>query len=271
MGESVSLRANDFRTLLHLIGECREMGADPVAWRTHFVKGAMRLVRARVGMCGESWLTSEGFSKPQVALGWNGNQAKIWEDYLRQHVGKDDLFWQRVQDEGALLRTVRRVDYVADRQWYQLEYVQQSWRPADVDRIILSGRDCISNEPKYDGLILLRAWGERPFGERERQLVELLHDETAHLIGRQLATADEPSATQLSPRRQQVLDCLLEGDSEKQVAARLGLTRQTVNHYIKAVYRHFCVNSRAELMAAFLRRITNRTKKESSRSHRQCH
>ena len=54
-------------------------------------------------------------------------------------------------------------------------------------------------------------------------------------------------------RLRQVLDCLLEGDSEKQVAARLGVTPPTVNQYVKAVYRHFRVNSRAELMARWIR------------------
>jgi DNA-binding NarL/FixJ family response regulator len=50
------------------------------------------------------------------------------------------------------------------------------------------------------------------------------------------------------------LSCLLEGTSEKEAAARLGLSRHTVHGYIKALYRHYRVNSRAELLVLCLRR-----------------
>jgi DNA-binding CsgD family transcriptional regulator len=58
----------------------------------------------------------------------------------------------------------------------------------------------------------------------------------------------------LSPRLRQTLECLLEGDGEKQAASRLGLTRPTVHQYVTALYRYFGVSSRAELLAHFIRR-----------------
>jgi hypothetical protein len=48
---------------------------------------------------------------------------------------------------------------------------------------------------------------------------------------------------------------MLEGDSEKQIAARLGLSQPTTHQYVTALYRHFGVQSRAQLFAHFLRRI----------------
>jgi DNA-binding NarL/FixJ family response regulator len=69
-----------------------------------------------------------------------------------------------------------------------------------------------------------------------------------------LATARDPSVSRLSPRLRQVLGALLEGDSEKQVGRRLGLRPDTIREYVQAVYRHFGVHTRAELMAYFLRR-----------------
>jgi DNA-binding CsgD family transcriptional regulator len=50
-----------------------------------------------------------------------------------------------------------------------------------------------------------------------------------------------------------VLACLLEGDSEQQCAARLGLTRDTTHQYVKSLYRRLDVNTRGELMARFVR------------------
>lgn len=56
----------------------------------------------------------------------------------------------------------------------------------------------------------------------------------------------------LSPRMKQTLDRLLAGDSEKQIARHLGLSRHTVHVYVKALYRGFGVSSRGELLAKFV-------------------
>ena len=62
------------------------------------------------------------------------------------------------------------------------------------------------------------------------------------------------SAT-LAPRIAQTLELLLEGGSEKELAGQLGLSRHTVHVYVKSIYRHYGVCSRAELMALFVRAL----------------
>ena len=56
----------------------------------------------------------------------------------------------------------------------------------------------------------------------------------------------------LSPRLRQTLHRLLVGDSEKQVARHLALSKHTVHVYVKALYREYNVNSRGELLAKFV-------------------
>jgi DNA-binding NarL/FixJ family response regulator len=58
----------------------------------------------------------------------------------------------------------------------------------------------------------------------------------------------------LSPRQQEVLQRLLVGDAEKQVARRLNISTNTVHGYVKSIYQACNVNSRAELMALFIER-----------------
>ena len=58
----------------------------------------------------------------------------------------------------------------------------------------------------------------------------------------------------LSPRMRQTLDRLLVGDSEKQIARHLGVSKHTVHVYVKALYRGFEVCSRGELLAKFVHR-----------------
>jgi FixJ family two-component response regulator len=63
----------------------------------------------------------------------------------------------------------------------------------------------------------------------------------------------DPDLIDALPRRaRQTLDFLLRGDSEKQIATRLELSRHTVHDYVKMVYRRLQVSSRAELMAKCL-------------------
>ena len=76
---------------------------------------------------------------------------------------------------------------------------------------------------------LCRPLGERGFSAGERRLLHLFHDELGPLIGPVLATAWGPGQASLTPRLRQTLGCLLRGDGEKQVAARLGLSRPTVH------------------------------------------
>jgi DNA-binding CsgD family transcriptional regulator len=56
----------------------------------------------------------------------------------------------------------------------------------------------------------------------------------------------------LSPRERQTLHRLLAGDSEKEVAAQLGVSPHTVHIYVKSLYKYYQVSSRGELMAKCL-------------------
>jgi DNA-binding CsgD family transcriptional regulator len=93
-----------------------------------------------------------------------------------------------------------------------------------------------------------------PLLRKRRLLADL-----CRLIGEHLddAPAQPGKFTGLSPRMEQTLRTLLSGDSEKQVAARLGLSHHTVHVYVKAIYRKYGVSSRGELLAQWVRQAQN--------------
>ena len=101
---------------------------------------------------------------------------------------------------------------------------------------------------------LHRRVGARDFTPRECRLLHLLHDELGRLIGPTLAPAAGAGPVSLSPRLRQTLALLLQGESEKSIAARLGLRPLTVHKYISELYRKYGVTSRAELLAHFIPR-----------------
>jgi DNA-binding NarL/FixJ family response regulator len=106
-------------------------------------------------------------------------------------------------------------------------------------------------------IALNRTAGAREFSPREQRLFGFFHREIGRLIRRALASATETGPDTLSPRLRQTLACLVEGDDEKRVAARLGLSQATVHQYVTTLYRRFGVRSRAQLLAQVMRRSAN--------------
>jgi DNA-binding NarL/FixJ family response regulator len=66
--------------------------------------------------------------------------------------------------------------------------------------------------------------------------------------------ASPPPAENLSPREQEVLDCLSHGFLYKEIAEKLGVSYETVHTYIRRIYEKLQVNTRTEAVAKFLRR-----------------
>jgi DNA-binding NarL/FixJ family response regulator len=70
----------------------------------------------------------------------------------------------------------------------------------------------------------------------------------------QKAGASPQYAENLSPREQEVLDCLSHGFLYKEIAEKLGISYETVHTYIRRIYEKLQVRTRTEAVAKFLRR-----------------
>lgn len=67
------------------------------------------------------------------------------------------------------------------------------------------------------------------------------------------ASASSPTET-LSPREQEVLDCLAQGFLYKEIAEKLSISYETVHTYIRRIYEKLQVRTRTEAVAKFLKR-----------------
>jgi DNA-binding CsgD family transcriptional regulator len=152
---------------------------------------------------------------------------------------------------GLVTRTRQQI--VSDTEWYRSVVFNEYRRPGKIDHQLTSVYQTF-DDSAHSAITVVRALGERDFSPRGRQLLNFFHAELGPLIGRALVSTTEPSPVKLSPRLQQTLACLLEGDSEKQIADRLDLSHATTHQYVTALYRHFGVGSRAQLMAYVLKR-----------------
>jgi DNA-binding NarL/FixJ family response regulator len=70
----------------------------------------------------------------------------------------------------------------------------------------------------------------------------------------QQAGASPKPTENLSPREQEVLDCLSQGFLYKEIAEKLGISYETVHTYIRRIYEKLQVRTRTEAVAKFLRR-----------------
>ena len=102
-------------------------------------------------------------------------------------------------------------------------------------------------------LTLQRRRPARPFSPRDRAIVDVVHSSLSWVYHADVLLAS-PELLELSPRQRQTLQHLLTGQSEKQIAATMQLSRNTVHHYVKALHRHFGVSSRSELLARWVGR-----------------
>ena len=102
-------------------------------------------------------------------------------------------------------------------------------------------------------LTLRRAPGRPRFSNRDRAIACVLHAAAAWVYRADVMLAS-PDARALSPRQRETLRHLLAGHSEKQIAADMGLSPNTIHTYAKALHRHFGVSTRGELLARWVGR-----------------
>lgn len=70
----------------------------------------------------------------------------------------------------------------------------------------------------------------------------------------QRAAPATPATEALSPREQEVLDCLAQGFLYKEIAEKLSISYETVHTYIRRIYEKLQVRTRTEAVAKFLKR-----------------
>jgi DNA-binding CsgD family transcriptional regulator len=240
------------RALLDLVAEVTEMtlgGGDPLP---RAADGMLRLVGAKVGAM--MLPLSE-----RVAPGTNLNPfvlAGEWPDGVRSEL---QSFYQveggtaldpaaaailSTLEPGVSVRTRRQL--VDDHVWYASSYVKEYRRRWGLDDCIYGS--VVLPDGRIGGLGYLRTWGDEPYSEEDRALVQLFTEHTVHFLYLR-------SDATCSPRESQVLCLLLGGGAAKEIAAHLGISVNTVNQYIQSVYRAEGVSSRAELIAHRLRAV----------------
>ncbi len=258
-----SLAIDDVRALVRLLGELRELGRDPDAWRNHLLDALARICHAKVAVASEARVNpSPSGGEVHTDCATAVSPLHLVHRGIESDAFFRDCYWYAHRDDDPLEKllplygtafTVAREQLVDDRRWYASTLASERMRAHDCDDFLLSMAP-VRHAGVICSLELFRSWKGDRFGERERAIVALLHEELARDWERASRRTER-----LTPRQREVLRQLVDGASEKEVAARLGVSPHTAHDHVKALYRAFGVRSRGELLGRIATSSTPRT------------
>ncbi len=245
MGSEDRLKLRDVRAVFRLVGELRELGADPNVWRPHMVLSLRRIVSAQVVVSSE--VRFRATDKPNtmrvVDSGWGCDETgRTWRILTEQDDERPENYWLSVWQPAHWSASGQSESNDA------LVPVMPQKKVYGGTAFILS-QIPLPHLGAVDQLGLHRAWGEESFTRAQHRLVRLLHLELGRLWSVDALRKAKDPHNDLPPRLSQTLSLLLEGCSEKEIAGRLRLSKHTVHNYVKALHQRFEVSSRGELLA----------------------
>lgn len=245
--EPQRLMLRHVRSIFRLLFEVRDLGSSPLAWRRHMVTGLLKLADGATGIAAEVIIPKKlgnprllgtvigGVSDPRLVSVY---RALVEKDGYPLDLRRED----RAKRTNTTFRRTRQ-QMAENRAWSHRPDLDP-WRTLDCEYFICSNQ-YLPNRHCIHLIILTRPGRDRPFGKLEQRIVGLFHAE----LGRLWRHVDDDSTAELPSSLQHTLELLLEGSSEGQIVAKLRLSPHTVHDHVKRLYRHFAVNSRAQLLA----------------------
>lgn len=238
----------DLRKILELSGEVAEISSNEEKIE-HFLKGTMRTTHTDV--LGLVAMTREGDCYKLgtgYALGLDESGARImYEWYIEGGAYRVDPFTRGVIRGGEA--TTRRQDILSKSDWYSDPHIE-GLKSMGLDGVMGAVRDIRNHKI---GLVARRQWGDRAYSEEDRDKLDLIATAFHWLFYNLEVDGYFGPPLQIPTRQQQVLDGLLKGLTEKEIAAGLMLSPRTIHKYVEQLFRHFGVHSRPQLMALWTR------------------
>ena len=255
MGNSTDptvMRAADVQAILRLVGGAAELWYQPVLQREFTLDSLCKLLNAKAAVCytlGDVLTGGTTACGPATFVGFDKAGQERFDGYLKTGTPKDPVIDVLAAIDGRVI-TRARADAVADEAWYGSEHFKQIRQPLGLDHALYV-KIVAASLGRQTIVMLSRAKGEPAFTDRDAYLCELCLSEMAWPYTPDVDYTD-PRLETLQPRLKKVMRHLLEGDSEKQVALKLGLSPHSVHQYVKQLYAQLEVNSRGELLAQWV-------------------
>jgi DNA-binding CsgD family transcriptional regulator len=244
--------AADVQAILRLVGGAAELWYQPQLQREFTLDSLCKLLKAKAAVCytfGDVLTGGATACGPMTSIGLDDAGRERLENYLKTGAPRDPVLEVLAAIDGRVI-TLARPDAVADDDWYGCDHYLTLRKPLGVDHALYV-KIVAASLDRQTIVTLVRGADDAPFTDRDAYLSELCLSEMAWPYTPEMDYTD-PRIEALQPRLKKVMRLLLEGDSEKQVALKLGLSPHSVHQYVKQLYAQLEVNSRGELLAQWV-------------------
>ncbi|QDU71811.1 helix-turn-helix transcriptional regulator [Mucisphaera calidilacus] len=189
------------------------------------------------------WMIHGGLSESQISA-----LLQYTQDTTVERPEDDVVF--KLQKSGEHF-TRRRQQMMPDEAFKNASGMKRYGKQINIDQYVFSIYPL--DEPDMISAVgMHRRNGRPPFSEREARLIHIVCSEIRWLHYSDIPANKARESLDLTPRQRTVFMMILQGTSPRDIAGQLEISIHTVNDHIKAIYRHFHVASRNELIARFM-------------------
>lgn len=249
----MKLDEQDVRGMVRLVGEVAALPEGHAARKRFLMEGLCELIGA------DAWFWALSCqrdpAKPQVYVsvmkgGFNEHSfVKLLEAIEHpEMIAIASKFFTSVEKEQAHLTRLRF--QITDLAQFDRSDAKLAWKAANIGPTIMSLRPL--DERSSSAIAFYRHFGREEFSPRDSRIVHIVTTEVAWLHEQGWPEDRGISAPKLTKRQRLTLNLLTQGQNRKQIASNMNISVNTVQGYIKEVYRLFGVNSQAELMNRFI-------------------
>lgn len=252
MADDAKSSVADFKQVLRIVADAAELWYDPALQRRYTLESLVKLTNANAGVLftwGDCLLGGHTPCGTMVHVGLDEQQQARIRDYLQTGAPPDPAL-PKLADLIAQVVTQTRKELCSDTAWYKSDYYKVFRSTLGLDDTLYAK---ITVPDRLICVALMRASGADAFTARDTHLVDMALSQMSWPFQPEETPAD-PRLAALQPRLRKVMQHLLQGDSEKQVASKLGLSKHTVHEYVKMLYQQLGVNSRGELLSQWVGR-----------------
>ncbi len=238
--------------MVRLIGEVAALPGGHAEKKRFVMEGLCKLVDADAWIWGLS--CQKHPDKPQIYVSLL--KGGIPEDefvHFLQAVEHPEMiefaskFFIELKEQKTHLTRLR--SQITDESRFEGSAAQAAWKKANLGPTILSFRPLDAESSSAIGVY--RHFTRPHFTARESRIAHIILTEIPWLHEQGWPEDRGVSVPRLSKRQRLTLNLLTLGHSHKQIADRMTISPNTLQGYVKEIYRHFGVNSQAELMSRF--------------------
>jgi DNA-binding CsgD family transcriptional regulator len=248
----MKLDESDVRDMVRLVGEVAALPGGHTEKKRYLMEGLCKLVDADAWIWGLSCQRDPDKPQVYVSILRGGITEEQFARFLQavehpQMIDFASRFFIELKEGQTHLTRLRT--QIADEARFVGSDAQAAWKLANLGPTILSMRPI---DPQSSSAIGLYRHFDRPhFTARESRIAHIILTEVPWLHLQGWPEDRGVSVPTLSKRQRLALNLLILGQSHKQIASHMSISPNTLQGYIKDIYRHFGVNSQAELMNRF--------------------